>query len=237
MRYSFEKISTAASCETLLASAQKKKQSLERKRRNLGESIDTFRGRMNQISKESALVQSSLEAFTAAYEALPDGKDRASMKVKIKRLELRQAQLEKKTYTCNVAILLVKEMKYNRLDSQVSAIDEYIAAVERTKTILGNAPVRVNEGATVLRSPAARFPFQDLLQGHLPPRTYVKTMRQIMYLEASRLKEIKPGSYDYARLAWTDFSRSRKLLSQFSPDPGNGRLQEDQGQPLREGVA
>jgi len=143
-------------CDILLTRAQRKKQSLVRRRRNLGESIDKFRKRMGQIGHESVVVQLSLEAFTTAYEMLPEGKDNADMKVKIKRLELRQALLEKKAYTCNVASLLVKELKYNQLDSQVSAMEDYIAAVEHLKTILAGVARHGRQAAAALRLPVSR---------------------------------------------------------------------------------
>jgi hypothetical protein len=156
MRYSLEKVNTLQACDALLTRAQVKKQVLERKRRNLGESIDTFRGRLDEVSQESVLVQSALVAFTAAYEALLEGRDKASIRVKIKRLEVRMAVLEKKAYTYNVAALLVKEMKYNTLDNQISVLENCITAVEQRKAALGSAALRVIKDAVVSRLPAAR---------------------------------------------------------------------------------
>jgi len=156
MQYSLEKISTVQACNDLLTRAQQKRRALDRKRRNLGESIRVFRKRMDHIEKELVNVRSSLTALTTAYHAMPEGKEKAAIHVMVKRLELRQARLEKQAYTCNVAALLVKEMKYNALDSQVSAMDDYAAAVERLKTALGEPALRVVQPNEDLLHPVAQ---------------------------------------------------------------------------------
>jgi hypothetical protein len=143
MQYVLDRISTVQACDALLAGAQKKKQNLERRRRILGESMDAFRKRLDQVSREAAQVQSIREAFTAAYESLPEGKYKADMKIKVKRLELRQAMLEKKMCTCNVGALLVKELQYNHLDSQVLALENYITAVAQRRMVLDQTPLHV----------------------------------------------------------------------------------------------
>ena len=134
MQYALDKISTVQAHDALLVQAQQKKRTLERRRRNLGEAISAFSQRIDRISKEMAEVGASLAALTPAYHAMPEGKDKATLNVMIKRLALRLARLEKQAYTCNVAFLLVKELKYNMLDSQVSALECYIHTLERVKT-------------------------------------------------------------------------------------------------------
>ena len=143
MQYSLEKITTVAGRDTLLTMAQKKKQKLERRRRNLGESIGDFRKRMDYLEKESVRVQTSLDALKTAHQAMPEGKEKVTIHIMIKRLELRQAQLEKRAYTCNVASLLVKELRYNHLDSQVAAMEEYIAAVQEHRFMLAEVVMSI----------------------------------------------------------------------------------------------
>jgi hypothetical protein len=157
MQYSLDKISTVQACDDLLMRAQEKKQTLERRRRNQGESVAAVRKRMDRIEKELANVYASLDALTIAYQAMPEGKDRMIIHIRIKRLELRQAVLEMQASTCNVANLLVRELKYNRLDSQVLAMEDYIAAVERLKTALLNQPVMgVNRADDLSRPPVTQ---------------------------------------------------------------------------------
>jgi hypothetical protein len=146
-------------CDALLAGAKKKKQYLERRVRNLGESLVMFRKRIDQVHQESAEVQSSLETFTGAYGSLPEGKDKVNMKIRIKRLELQQAMLEKKATTYNVGALLVKEMQYNRLDSQVSALENYVAAVAQQRLALEAPALRIVQSPVLLRQPVARPAF------------------------------------------------------------------------------
>jgi hypothetical protein len=173
MRYSLEKVSTPQACDALLTPAHVRKQRLERRRRNLGEAIDIFSRRLDRVIRDSAQVRSSLEAFRATYEALPEGRDRASIKVKIKRLELRQAVLEKKAYTYNAGALLAREMKYNRLDNQVITLEGYIASVIRRSTALIGVASRAGHVAAVLRPPVVR-------QGVLPAGLNVADSLQIV---------------------------------------------------------
>lgn len=136
MQYSLHKIGTVAACDTLLATAQKRKQALERKRRNLGEAIDTFNKRLDKLTAELATVRLMLESFTPLYNALPEGKDKINLNIAIKRLELRQARLQLKAHTCNVRALLVKQVRYHMLDNQVSVMGAYVVALQNKRTVL-----------------------------------------------------------------------------------------------------
>ena len=144
MQYSLKKITTVEQCDTLLTKAEKKKRNLERRKRNLGESLDTFRARLERMNEEALVVTVSIDAFTRAYHALPEGKYKADMLVKIKRMEVRQASVDLKRLTCNVATLLVKEMKYNTLDSQAAALAEHIAAVKYLRMTIGKRALRIS---------------------------------------------------------------------------------------------
>jgi hypothetical protein len=156
MKYVLERISTVRACDALLAGAKKKKQDLERRVRNLGETLVTFRKRLDQVHQESAAVQSSLAAFAGAYGSLSEGKDKMNMNIRIKRLELQQAMLEKKATTYNVRALLFKEMQYNALSSQVSSLEDYITAVAQRRAALEAPTLRIVQPTVLLRQPAAR---------------------------------------------------------------------------------
>jgi hypothetical protein len=163
MKYVLDRISTVQACDVLLAGAKRKKLYLERRVRNLGESLVTFRKRLDQVHAESAEVQSSLETFRGAYASLREGKDRVNMNIRIKRLELQQAMLEKKATTYNVGALLVKEMQYNRLDSQVAALEDYIMAVEKQRVMLEMPAIRSLQPSGLLRQPVARQALSTLV--------------------------------------------------------------------------
>jgi hypothetical protein len=156
MKYVLDKISTVQACDALLAGAKKKKQNLERRVRNLGESLDTFRKRLDQVHQESAQIQSSLEAFTSAYGSLAEGKDKMNMKIRIKRLELQQAMAEKKATTYNVGALLAKELQYNRLHSEVATLEDYVTAVALQRLALDAPALRIVQPAVLLRQTVAR---------------------------------------------------------------------------------
>jgi hypothetical protein len=169
MDYSLEKLTRVAECDALLALAVKEKIGAERRRRNLGESIDIFRKRLDELNQELASVQLMLESFTPLYHGLPDGsKDKINMNVVVKRLELRQAMLQKKALACNVHVLLSKQMRYNLLDSQLTAMVDYIAAVQNRRTMLNLASLRVTRAVDLSRPAETR-------NGLLPVNAFLHT--------------------------------------------------------------
>ena len=137
MNYSLEKISTVEACDALLAIAQTEKENLERRRRNLGESISNFDARTGTVGDDMASVQALLQTFITAYNALPEGRDKVDMNIEIKRLEARKAQLDKSVVSYNVQSLLERQVSYNLLDNQVPVIDAYIAAIQNKRTEIG----------------------------------------------------------------------------------------------------
>ena len=156
MNYVLEKISTVQACDALLAGAKKKMQTLTRRVRNLGESLVTFRKRIEQVHQESAEVQLLLDVFTGAYGSLPEAKYKVNLKIRIKRLVHQQAMLGKKATIYNVGALLAKELQYNKLASQVTALQEYVATVEQLRAALEAPALRILQPAVVLRQPVAR---------------------------------------------------------------------------------
>jgi chromosome segregation ATPase len=168
MQYAFDKIDTVAGYETLLASAQKKKRVVERQLRNLAATIDNFKKHIEEINSETATVQTLLSAYNTAFEALPQGKDKAKLNVAIKRLEVRQALADKRALTYNVRSLLMKQVKYNMLLNRLTTIDTYINSIERRIT---EFPVAT---AMVTRATTASRPAVVLLKSQLLKRSFRK---------------------------------------------------------------
>lgn len=151
MQYALDKISTVSAGEALLAPARKKKQALENKALNLAESINAFRAHMDDIAQEEAIVQTLLKAYTQAYNALPDGKDKVNLNVKIKRTELRQARADKRTFTYSIEKLLAKQLRYNMLRARIAIIDTYLTELQNHIEALRNVPTD-NKTAGILNA-------------------------------------------------------------------------------------
>lgn len=126
-------------CDTLLEVATKDRESLERRRRNLAESLGNFDERTADIGTELTSVQARLSIYTNLYEILPEGKDKINANLEVKRAEARKALLDKQVVGYNVFALLDKQVDYNLIETQVSIADLYIAAVQAKKTALGAA--------------------------------------------------------------------------------------------------
>jgi hypothetical protein len=191
MNYSLEKISTVKACDAVLAWAQKKKQTLERRRRNLGESMGNFNERLDQLGSEQASMLSLLEAFITVYDALPeDSMDKINMNVEVKRLEVREAQLRRIALTCNVHSLLAKQVSYNRLDIQVSAIESYIITVQNKRTALNNAALHINHAEQdLLKKQTSNQIRPQIETGRLPMRGSAFRASRL-YTKNSALKKV-----------------------------------------------
>lgn len=144
MNYSLEKITTLEACDALLELANKDKETLERRRRNLDESIDTFDERTHDYGTELQSVETLLDTYSGAYDALPEGKNKMTIFLEIKRLEARKAQLDKSVIGYNASSLIGKQVDYNLLDNQVPVINAYITAIQARRTALGGT-LRVSD--------------------------------------------------------------------------------------------
>ena len=137
MVYALEKITTVAMCDILLEVAAKDRDAFERKRQNLFAAIGTFDTRTADIGTEQLTVQARLEVYTNLYEILPEGKDKINANLEIKRMEARKALLDKQVVGYNVFALIDKQVDHNVLETQVSIVDLYVAAVRAKRTALG----------------------------------------------------------------------------------------------------
>jgi hypothetical protein len=137
MDYALEKLATVAECDALLALATKDKANMERRRRNLSESIATFGQRTGDYGTELQSVETLLQTYSAAYDVLPEGNNKMTIFLAIKRLETRKAQLAKAVTGYNANSLIGKQTDFNLLDSQVPALDALIAAVQVRRAALG----------------------------------------------------------------------------------------------------
>jgi len=145
MNYSLEMITTVAECDALLALAGEDKETLERRRRNLDESIGNFGERTHEYSTDLQSVVTLLETYATAYDALPEGKNKMTIYLEMKRLEARKAQLDKSVTSYNTSSLIGKQVDFNLLDNQVPVINAYITALQTRRTALGGGALRVSE--------------------------------------------------------------------------------------------
>jgi hypothetical protein len=76
-----------------------------------------------------------MTAFTAAFDALPEGEEKAMMASRIRRLNDRKENLEERLCnTCNKGLLI--EMHKGLAEMQVEALGSFIVGVEARKAAL-----------------------------------------------------------------------------------------------------
>jgi len=145
MNYSLEMITTVADCDALLQAAGEDKENLERRRRNLDESIGNFGERTHDYGTELHSVITLLDTYQAAYSALPEGKNKMTIYLEMKRLETRKAQLDKSVTSYNASSLIGKQVDFNLLNNQVPVVDAYITALQARRAALAAGNLRVSE--------------------------------------------------------------------------------------------
>jgi hypothetical protein len=145
MNYSLEMITTIAAIDALLMQAGEDKENLERRRRNLDESIGNFGERTHDYTTELEAVNTLLGTYSAAYDALPEGKNKLTIYLEMKRLEARKASLDKSVTNYNTSSLVGKQVDYNLLDNQVPVITAYITALQARRAALAGGSLRVDE--------------------------------------------------------------------------------------------
>jgi hypothetical protein len=78
-----------------------------------------------------------MTAFTAAFDALPEGEEKTKMASRIRRLNDRKENLEERLCNTGNTGLLLIEMRKGLAEKQVEAPDNFIATVQVRKTALG----------------------------------------------------------------------------------------------------
>ena len=139
MVYSLEKITKVAECDTLLAVATKDREILDNRRRNLLTTVNSFDERTTDIGVELISLEARVATYTALYNALPEGKEKLTAELELKRAQTRKVLLSRQEIGYNVFSLLDKQVDYTHLESQVANADAYIAAVRAKRTALGGA--------------------------------------------------------------------------------------------------
>ena len=221
MNYALQKISTVGACDALLESAHKQRKNLERRRRNLGEAIVSFQERLDKMNTERVTVQVLLQSFTPAYALLPEGKDKANLNVAIKRLEVRKALLDKRSLVCNAYTLLKKQLVYNLLHSQVSAMDSYIAAVNERRMDLNLFDLRISRMGVPVDSGLSRMRENNRSAARRETPSYLGLRSPKRLLQPPlRYRVFKEGKDDFRRLS----------VNRKSP-PEQNRVQESPFEP------
>ncbi len=137
MAYSLSKISTKADCDTLIASVQKEKSSLEFQQTTLEHHEEVFEnGQASSIDKELAALNTELTGVAAIIDTLDPGKVKENYVKKQASLTLRQLILtEKKNYYGTVA-LVQTEFELAQVALQITEASNLIAALQARKEAL-----------------------------------------------------------------------------------------------------
>ncbi len=136
MAYSVNLISTAADCSLLLSLAAKENSDLEFRKLSQERQRNSYAETAVELEAELQTVNVELTALTSIIASLPDGQVKDDNITKQKKLELKQYLLREKRDNYGVVALLAKEFDQARLEKELIATQEFIAALEARKASL-----------------------------------------------------------------------------------------------------
>lgn len=137
MTYSLSKISSKADCDTLIASVQKEKSTLDFQQTSLEYQEEGFEnGAATSIDKELAAVTTELNGVNSIITTLDAGKVKETYVKKQASLTLRQLILTEKKNNYGVTALIETEFELAQVAAQIAEADTLITALQARKAEL-----------------------------------------------------------------------------------------------------
>jgi len=136
MAYSVAAITKKADCDVLINDAKKEKNDLEFRKLALQRQQTSYTENSVELEAELTQVNGELAAYDTIIAGLPDGELKTEQIKKKKKAELKQFLLTDKQHDYGVVALLAKELDLARLEKDIEATDNFIAAIEAHKATL-----------------------------------------------------------------------------------------------------
>lgn len=136
MAYSVDKLTTTADCDVLIDVAESEKDDLQYRKTTLSHQSSNYAETATEVATELMSVTTQKNALTTVVAALPDGAIKDSNLAKLKRLELKEFLLNQKKDNYGAVALLENEFEIAKIDAEIAAADDFIAALNARKAAL-----------------------------------------------------------------------------------------------------
>lgn len=136
MEYNLDGITAKSQCDNVTKVVVGVKDALQHDLDNNAYDLKEFAETNDTVDDELSIVNVELNAQIQVYGTLPAGKLKERTNIRIKRLEARKAELEKRAGTYNEERLLLIEFNNARLVAEIAEADRLLAAIAAKKATL-----------------------------------------------------------------------------------------------------
>ncbi|CAL2095922.1 conserved protein of unknown function [Tenacibaculum sp. 190524A02b] len=129
-------LTTVAECETAIEITQAEKTLLERRLRNLGESLEGKSSKTVEVKEGIVSVQAIITGYQAALEVISDAKEKRNLELKIEREETKLKSLQNRDANYSAVDVIESQLNHQQLDSQIPVLEAAISQLEARKAVL-----------------------------------------------------------------------------------------------------
>ncbi|CAL2080062.1 hypothetical protein LNI90_08775 [Tenacibaculum dicentrarchi] len=115
---------------------QTEKTTLDRRLRNLGESLDDKTERTTTVLEGIVSVKAIIAGFEAALAVITDEREKRNLELKIEREETKLKSLENKNANYSAVNVLEDQINHQQLEAQVAILANAISEIETYKETL-----------------------------------------------------------------------------------------------------
>lgn len=129
-------LATVAQCEITIDNTEAEKKLLERRFRNLGESLEDKSKKTVSVKEGIASVQAIITGFQSALNVITDAKEKRNLELKIEREETKLKILQNRDANYSTIHVLENQINHQQLAVQIDVLKTAITAINAHKATL-----------------------------------------------------------------------------------------------------
>ena len=136
MEINYGLLVTEEECDNALEILNAEKTQLERRLRNLGETLEDRQNRTVEVAEGIASTEAIIAGFQAALESITEGKAKRDLELKIEREETKLKALQNRQANYNSVSVIEDQVDHTQLEAQIPVLVNAITGVESKKATL-----------------------------------------------------------------------------------------------------
>ncbi|RBW57583.1 hypothetical protein DS884_11050 [Tenacibaculum sp. E3R01] len=136
MELNLKLLTTKTECDAAIEITLVEKTLLERRLRNLGESLDDKTVRTTAVKEGIISVKAIISGFESALAVITDAKEKRNLELKIEREETKLKSLENRNANYSSVNVLEDQIDHQQLEAQVAILTEAVTKIETYKATL-----------------------------------------------------------------------------------------------------
>ncbi len=137
MDYSLSQVATAADCDLLLQIAATEKADLDFKRQQQTRAHASIAAGTTNVEAELMAVNTEISGLETVVATLPPGDTLAEFESRLTKLRHKKFLLEERRERYSLLSMIQKEYLVNCIETQVTATNAYIDAIQQRKEEIG----------------------------------------------------------------------------------------------------